>query len=198
MFLKRIFKTDNVNNQNDCENCLSNKRSSELIQSLSQCSGALSPKVSVSNYEICLIFQPIMDELSSITLKNTMPISLLKKMHNAIKEASTKVESSYSNEEVYDTYTSIYQLSNAEFIRPISARQSYCASLVFRLLHDNNFADAFIEMYDVIDDFGYQYIKYDGKRKNISSNEAVLFAILLENFDYYLTKYFDGIDKESS
>lgn len=149
-----------------------------------QYSSALVHYHPVTNRQICEILDPLHNEVYKCMrledLESCMDIKCLSRnMKQTLLTVDNVVMRSCGT---IGCFHMDYESCNHEFFRPISARQADRAEAVLSLLKVKHFGSAFHELYDVIDDFGFQYKKWNGEYKIISCNEAILFHILFLTF----------------
>lgn len=193
-----FFKKKTANSQSLSED---KKIISNFQKSLSQCSSYLVQGRIVTNKELCSLLDPLHEKI----LKTEFPSGLIdsrayaSEMKKILLNADFLVGHIYRLDYGNDSYAKALEksLSNPEFIRPLSARQASRAGAVLTLLSKQDFGYAFHELYDTIDDWGFQYKLFDGKYKSISCNEAVLFHLLFVLFIYHLDAQFPELKDET-
>lgn len=189
MFRQKKTKTREIKEYNPNSDPVAN-----YYKMMNQCSGTIKKRNSVTNRQLCEMLDGTHDKLYKLffmahpsRIEEVEPY--VSEIKIVLKEMYKLISNSFDVN--YRDGHPDFLWKDAEFIRPISARQADRAEAVLGLLKEQHFIEAFHELYDTIDDNGTQYKKWDNRYKTVSCNELVLFKCLITSFNTALDIAYD-------
>ena len=157
---------------------------------IKKCSSIITQLHKITNKEICEAMLPLQKKLNRRrTRENGFEILTqdeINEIRSTLIEVRKMVELSFflgGSTEIEECYQTE---ENEGFIRPLSAKQGGRSISVIYYLNNKDYAKAFHEFYDVVEDDWFAIKKYDNQEKYVSCNEAVLYLLLIQSFVFKL------------
>ena len=162
----------------------------KMQNEIRRCSTAIVLLHKITNREICGIMLPLQKKLNKRRTREDgfeiLTESEISEIRSTLIKVRKTLESSFflaGSKEIEKYYQTE---ENEGFIRPLSAKQGSGAISVMYFLSNKDYAKAFHEFYDVVEDDWFAIKKYDNQEKYVSCNEAVLYLLLIQSFVFKL------------
>ena len=162
----------------------------KMQDEIKKCSSAILPLHKITNEEICETMFSLQKKLNKRRTREDgfeiLTQDEINEIRSTLVEVRKMIESSFflgGSTEIEKHYQTE---ENEWFIRPLSAKQESGSISVIYFLNSKDYAKAFHEFYDVVEDDWFVIKKYDNQEKYVSCKEAVLYLLLIQSFVFKL------------